>query len=72
MRNATSARGAHRLLAYVFTATVLANVISAVLGGPDWVGYLALLPLVIMMVTGWYLLWLPHGRRRTRARPGAS
>jgi O-antigen/teichoic acid export membrane protein len=72
MRNGTSARGAHRLLAYVFTATVLANVVSAVVGGPDWVGYLALLPLVVMMLTGWYLLWLPHGRRRALARRGAS
>lgn len=55
-------------MAYVFTATVLANVISAIVGGPDWVGYLALLPLVVMMVTGWYLLWLPHGRRSNLVR----
>ncbi len=46
----------------MFTATVLANVVSAVAGGPDWVGYLAVAPLVVMMFTGWYLLWRPHGR----------
>lgn len=50
-------------MAYVFTVTVLVNVVSAVAGGPDWLGYVALVPLVGLMFTGWYLLWL-HSRHQ--------
>jgi cytochrome b len=68
-----SARDLHRLLAYLFTAVVLANIVSAVAGGPDWLGYIALAPLILMMLTGWYLLWMPHSRsrRRNRAQNGS-
>jgi cytochrome b len=66
MATMRSARDLHRLLAYVFTAVVLANIVSAIAGGPDWVGYIALAPLVLMMFTGWYLLWMPHSRSRRR------
>ncbi len=74
MATTRSARDVHRMLAYVFTAVVLANVVSAVVGGPDRVGYLALAPLILMMFTGWYLLWMPHSRSRRhhRAEDGSA
>ena len=65
MSSNRSARILHRWLAYAFTVTVIANVVSAVAGGPDWVGFIALAPLVLMMVTGWVLLWA-HQRGRSR------
>lgn len=71
MKNKISFRGVHRALAYAFTVLVLANVVSAFVGGPEWIGYLALAPLLLMMFTGWYLLWLPHsrkGHKSSRAR----
>lgn len=57
-------RTSHRTVALVFTATVIANVVVAVLGGPEWVAYVAVAPLVVLMVTGWYLLWATSPRRR--------
>ncbi len=68
METTRSARDLHRLLAYVFTVVVIANIVSAVAGGPDWIGYIALAPLIVMMLTGWYLLWMPHSRSRRRNR----
>lgn len=62
MEISSSVRRGHRTLAYIFTALVFTNVISALIGGPEWIGYLAIAPLVIMMFSGWYLLWLPHSR----------
>jgi hypothetical protein len=61
-------RRSHRTVAVVFTVTVAANVVVAVLGGPEWVGYVALAPLVVLMLTGWYLLWATTPRRRERGR----
>lgn len=63
MKNKISTRAVHRALAYVFTVLVPANVVSAFVGGPEWIGYLALATLLFMMFTGWYLLWLPHSRK---------
>lgn len=61
-----SIRSSHRWFATAFTVTVLANVASAVAGGPTWVGYIALAPLVLLMFSGWYLLWATSGARRRR------
>jgi fatty-acid desaturase len=65
MTSDRNVRIAHRRLALLFTLVVLANVVSAIAGGPDWVGYVALVPLVLMMLSGWYMLAAPHltGRR---------
>ena len=57
-------RNTHGWLAAVFTVTVIANVISAVAGGPTWVAYIAVAPLVLLMLTGWYLLWVSSSVRR--------
>lgn len=57
-------RTSHRWIAIVFTVTVIANVVSAVAGGPEWVAYVALAPLVALMFTGWYLLYATSVRAR--------
>jgi hypothetical protein len=71
MSEVRSIRNSHGWLAAVFTLTVLANVISAVAGGPEWIAYVAVAPLVLLMFTGWYLLWVSSSvrRRLTRRQP---
>lgn len=66
MAEAAPVRPSHRVFAIVFTITVIANVVSAVAGGPDWVGYIAVAPLVLLMLTGWYLLYATSSRRGDR------
>lgn len=67
MAETATFRTSHRSVAVLFTVTVLANVVVAALGGPDWVGYVALAPLVVLMVTGWCLLWRTSPRRARRS-----
>lgn len=67
MAEASGIRPSHRVFAIVFTLTVIANVVSAIAGGPDWVGYIAVAPLVALMLTGWYLLYATSSRRERRS-----
>lgn len=67
----SSIRTSHRWFAGIFTVVVLANVVNAIVGGPDWVGYVALAPLVALMFTGWYMLWVISVRQR-RVGQGAA
>jgi heme A synthase len=51
----------HRWLAIAFTVAVIVNVVALVRQEQAvWVGLLALLPLVLLMLTGLYLFVLPH------------
>lgn len=60
----------HRWLAVVFTLTVLLNLAAVGLGEQaTWIGILALIPLILLMVTGLYLYFLPHVAR-WRGREG--
>lgn len=61
-----SIRQTYRWLSVAFTITVIANIVSAALSGPVWIGYLALPPLVLMLITGLYLFVLPY---RSDQRP---
>ncbi len=64
-------RQAHRWLALAFTVTVLINVAAAALGNEAvWVGFLALAPLILLMLTGLYLFALPYAARRRAGRGG--
>jgi cellulose synthase/poly-beta-1,6-N-acetylglucosamine synthase-like glycosyltransferase len=57
-------RQIHRWLAIVFTATVILNL--AMFGREEpviWVGLLALLPLILLLLTGLYMFVLPHAVR---------
>lgn len=60
-------RQAHRWLSIAFTVAVIVNIVAMMSGVEAiWVGLLALLPLVFLMLTGLYLFALPYLRRSTR------
>lgn len=58
----------HRWISIFFTLTVLGNFIALAIGTPhDWLTYLPLLPLFLLLFSGLYLFALPYtGKRRTR------
>jgi hypothetical protein len=64
-------RQTHRWLSIAFTVAVIANI--AVMGQeqpPVWVGFLALLPLALLLFSGLYLFVLPYAARwRAGAAP---
>jgi hypothetical protein len=69
-------------VAVVFTVLVVANIVVMVRSGgqrePDVLTYAPLLPLALLLLTGWYLLLLPYvirwrsGTQGGSARGGAS
>ncbi|QGG96296.1 hypothetical protein [Actinomarinicola tropica] len=69
MTRSRSFRQAHRWLAMTFTVTVVIVTASGALGGPEWVSYISLPPLAVLLVTGLYLFALPY---RARSRTGAT
>lgn len=48
-------RRAHRMLALLFAATVVVAVAVLALQGPEWVSYLPLPPLAVLLFSGLYL-----------------
>jgi cellulose synthase/poly-beta-1,6-N-acetylglucosamine synthase-like glycosyltransferase len=57
-------RQAHRWLSIAFTVAVIVNLIA--LGRQEsaiWIGLLALLPLVLLLLTGLYLFVLPYANK---------
>lgn len=65
MRFSLWVRQGHRWLAIAFTLGVLAYIV-AMRGGvqpPAWVGLLALVPLILLLVSGLYLFALPYFRK---------
>jgi hypothetical protein len=60
-------RVAHRWLSIFFTLAVVGNFGAMALGPvPDWLTYLPLFPLLLMLLSGLYLFALPYlakGRR---------
>jgi hypothetical protein len=58
-------RQAHRWLSIAFTVAVIANIIAMLQEKQAiWVGLLALLPLILLMLSGLYLFVLPHAAKR--------
>ena len=58
-------RKAHRALAIVFTATVVANFVVMAWGTPPaWITYSPLPPLFLMLFSGLYMFFLPYVARR--------
>lgn len=63
----------HRWVSIVFTAAVLLNIVAMSQKEPAvWVGLLALVPLILLLITGLYLFVLPYttkwrGGRRTNS-----
>ncbi|WP_454714370.1 hypothetical protein [Caulobacter segnis] len=57
-------RQTHRWLSIAFTAGVLGYIIVMTQGQPPyWVGLFALIPLILLLVSGLYLFVLPYVRR---------
>jgi hypothetical protein len=55
---------AHRWLAAAFTVAAMANIVALVRGVQAvWIGLLALLPLVLLMLTGLYMFALPYAAK---------
>ena len=58
-------RQVHRWLAVLFTLTVIACFVALGAGNPpQWIFYLPLPPLFLLMFTGLYLFVLPYVARR--------
>ena len=54
----------HRWLSIAFTVAVIANIVALALKEQAvWVGLLALLPLVLLLLTGLYLFVLPYATK---------
>ena len=65
-------RQIHRWLSMLFTIGVIANIINIFGMGQDepavWVGMMALVPLILLLLSGLYLFALPYLARRDRGR----
>ncbi len=58
-------RQVHRWLSLAFTLAVIANIAAMILQVPAvWIGFLALVPLIPLLITGLYLFALPYLARR--------
>jgi len=65
-------RQIHRWLSIAFTMAVIINIVAMVREQQAvWVGLLALLPLVLLMLTGLYMFVLPYAAKGRSVR-GAS
>lgn len=65
-------RKIHRWLSIAFTVAVIVNIVALRQGQPaTWIGLLAPLPLVLLLLTGLYLFVLPHANKwRSEQRTG--
>jgi heme A synthase len=58
-------RQIHRCLSIVFTVAVIVNVVALMQEKQAvWVGFLALLPLPVLLLTGLYFFVLPYVTKR--------
>ncbi len=70
MRLSVWMRQAHRWLAIAFTLGVISYIV-AMSGGeqpPMWLGLFALVPLILLLVSGLYLFVLPYAVKWRKAR----
>ncbi len=69
----TLIRQIHRWLSIAFTAGVIGYMIVMTRGQPAaWVGLFALVPLILLLVTGLYMFVLPYAAKWRRARAGGQ
>ena len=55
----------HRWLSLAFALAVIANISAMILQVPAvWIGFLALVPLIPLLITGLYLFAMPYVARR--------
>jgi hypothetical protein len=63
----------HRGLSLAFTLAVIANIVAMMIpGSPQWIGFLALVPLIPLLVTGIYLFLLPYRRKAPVSKDALS
>lgn len=68
MRGNKWIRQIHRWLSLAFTIAVIANIVAMGMAEPAvWIGLLALVPLIPLLVTGLYLFALPYLAKRRSA-----
>jgi hypothetical protein len=66
-------RQTHRWLSIAFTAGVVTYMVVMTRGQPAaWVGLLALVPLILLLLSGLYLFVLPYAARRRGRRVGGQ
>lgn len=59
-------RKTHRWLSIAFTAMVIANLVALATKQPaPWLGLLALLPLIPLLISGLYMFFRPYLQRRS-------
>jgi len=65
-------RQIHRWLSVAFTLATIVNIVALTQKEPAlWIGLLALLPLILLLLTGLYLFALPYATRwRDAGRTG--
>ena len=69
----TSIRQIHRWLSIAFTLGVIGYMIVMSQGQPPaWVGLFALVPLILLLVSGLYLFALPYAAKWRKRRVGGS
>lgn len=62
-------RQIHRWLSIAFTLAVIANIVAMTQQlQATWIGFLALVPLIPLLITGLYLFALPYLRHGNEAR----
>ncbi|MFL6548923.1 MAG: hypothetical protein ACJ8OJ_09510 [Povalibacter sp.] len=66
-------RQIHRWLSIAFTLATIVNVVALIQHKQAfWIGLLALIPLVMLLVTGLYLFVLPYASKWSSTRNAAS
>ena len=61
-------RQAHRWLSMAFTVAVIINIVALIQKSQaTWIGFLALAPLILLMLSGLYLFILPYAAKWRRA-----
>jgi hypothetical protein len=64
-------RQTHRWLSIAFTVAVIINTVAVGMGRyANWLGFLALAPLILLMLTGLYMFVLPYATGRSEQHAG--
>ena len=68
MNWSASIRKIHRWVSIAFTVAVIVNIAAMGQGQPAlWIGLLALVPLVFLLITGLYMFVLPYVTKERKA-----
>lgn len=66
-------RQIHRWLSIIFTLAVIANFVALAMGSTAmWIGFVALVPLFLLLFSGLYMFFLPYFARGRSQRPVAG